>query len=168
MTVGIRHADHVAPYICKKLALTSPTSGGHSVGIVRLRTAATEFITSLVQDGFWKCSWVCMKHTNNGFSFDVLEWYHKDDDEFVDHIRRWYMQVSFVAMKPKSSQSIWQIYLYIYIDRFVIYIYINGCVCVFVCLGITLERLERFEKNIICFRRCMWKSRVRIYTGSST
>jgi hypothetical protein len=33
--VGIRHANHVA--------LTSPTSGGRSVGIVRSRTQATEF-----------------------------------------------------------------------------------------------------------------------------
>jgi hypothetical protein len=42
-TVGIRHADHVAPSIRKKLSLTSLTSGGRSVGIVRLRTEATEF-----------------------------------------------------------------------------------------------------------------------------
>jgi hypothetical protein len=33
--VGIRHADHVAP---QKLAITSPTSGGRSVGVVRSRT----------------------------------------------------------------------------------------------------------------------------------
>jgi hypothetical protein len=43
MAVGIRHADHVAPSIRKKLALTSLTSGGPSVGIVRLRTEAMEF-----------------------------------------------------------------------------------------------------------------------------
>jgi hypothetical protein len=36
--VEIRHADHVAPSIRKKLALTLLTSGGRSVGIVRLRT----------------------------------------------------------------------------------------------------------------------------------
>jgi len=30
-------------YIRKKLALTSPTGGGRSVGIVRSRTKATEF-----------------------------------------------------------------------------------------------------------------------------
>jgi hypothetical protein len=41
--VGIRHADHVAPSIRKKLALTSLTSGGRSVGIVHLRTEAAEF-----------------------------------------------------------------------------------------------------------------------------
>jgi hypothetical protein len=42
-SVGIRHADHVAPSIRKKLAITSPTSGGRSVGIVRSRTQAMEF-----------------------------------------------------------------------------------------------------------------------------
>jgi hypothetical protein len=36
-------ADHATPSIRKKLALTLPTSGGHSVGIVRSRTKATEF-----------------------------------------------------------------------------------------------------------------------------
>jgi hypothetical protein len=29
--MGIRHTGHVLPYIHKKLSLTSPTSGGHSV-----------------------------------------------------------------------------------------------------------------------------------------
>jgi hypothetical protein len=43
MAVGIRHAHHVAPSILKKLALTLLTSGDRSVGIVRLRTEATEF-----------------------------------------------------------------------------------------------------------------------------
>jgi hypothetical protein len=33
--VGIRHADHVAPSFLKKLALTSLTNCGLSVGIVR-------------------------------------------------------------------------------------------------------------------------------------
>jgi hypothetical protein len=41
--VGIRHADHVAPFIRKKLAITSPTSDGRSVGIVRSRTQTMEF-----------------------------------------------------------------------------------------------------------------------------
>jgi hypothetical protein len=35
---GIRCADHATPSIRKKLALTSPTGGGRSVGIVRLWT----------------------------------------------------------------------------------------------------------------------------------
>jgi hypothetical protein len=42
--VGIRHADHVAPSIRKKLAITSPTSGGRSVGIVSSRTQTMEFV----------------------------------------------------------------------------------------------------------------------------
>jgi hypothetical protein len=37
---GIRCADHVTPSIGKKLALASLTSGGRSVGIVRLRTTS--------------------------------------------------------------------------------------------------------------------------------
>ena len=40
--VGIRCADHVTPLYPQKLALTSPTGGGHSVGIVPSRTKATE------------------------------------------------------------------------------------------------------------------------------
>jgi hypothetical protein len=43
--VGIRHTDHVALYP-QKLALTSPTLGGRSVGIVRSRTQATGFSSS--------------------------------------------------------------------------------------------------------------------------
>ena len=42
--MGIRCADHVTPLYPQKLALTSPTGGGRSVGIVRLRTKATEFL----------------------------------------------------------------------------------------------------------------------------
>jgi hypothetical protein len=42
--VRIRHADHVASSIRKKSAITSPTSGSRSVGIVRSRTQTTEFI----------------------------------------------------------------------------------------------------------------------------
>jgi hypothetical protein len=45
--VGIHHADHVAPSIRKNLVITSPTSGGRSVGIVRSRSQTMEF--SLVQ-----------------------------------------------------------------------------------------------------------------------
>ena len=42
--VGIRCADHVTPLYPQKLALTSPTGGGRSVGIVRSRTKATELV----------------------------------------------------------------------------------------------------------------------------
>ena len=41
--VGTRCADHVTLLYPQKLALTSPTGGGRSVGIVRVRTEATEF-----------------------------------------------------------------------------------------------------------------------------
>ena len=48
MAVGNRYADHVTPLYPQKLALTSPTGGGRSVGIVRSRTKATEFSLVLV------------------------------------------------------------------------------------------------------------------------
>jgi hypothetical protein len=42
-TVGIRYADHVASSMyAQKMALTSPTSGGRSVYIVRSRTQTTK------------------------------------------------------------------------------------------------------------------------------
>ena len=41
--VGTRCAYHVTPLCPLKLALTSPTGGGRSVRIVRVRTKATEF-----------------------------------------------------------------------------------------------------------------------------
>jgi hypothetical protein len=41
--VGIRHADHVVPSIRKTLAITSPTSGSRTIGIVRSRTETMEF-----------------------------------------------------------------------------------------------------------------------------
>jgi hypothetical protein len=41
--MGIHCSDHVTPLYPQRLALTSPTSGGRSVGIVRSRTQATEF-----------------------------------------------------------------------------------------------------------------------------
>jgi hypothetical protein len=40
--LGIRHSDHVAPCTRKKLAITSPTIGGRSVGIVRSWTQTME------------------------------------------------------------------------------------------------------------------------------
>ena len=43
MIVGTRCADHLTPLYPQKLALTSPTCGGRSVGIVRVRTKATKF-----------------------------------------------------------------------------------------------------------------------------
>jgi len=50
--VGTRCSDHVTPLYPQKLALTSPNGGGRSVGIVRVRTKATEFSFSLVNRHF--------------------------------------------------------------------------------------------------------------------
>jgi len=53
--VGTRCADHVTPLYPQKLALTSPTGGSRSVGIVRVRTKATEF-SFRVYEGALKAS----------------------------------------------------------------------------------------------------------------
>jgi hypothetical protein len=45
--VVIRYADHATPSSRKTLAPISPTSGGRSVGIVRLRTKTMEFVFCL-------------------------------------------------------------------------------------------------------------------------
>ena len=50
--MGIRCSDHVTPLYPQKLALTSPTGGGRSVGVVRSRTKATEFFIGRSQ---WPC-----------------------------------------------------------------------------------------------------------------
>ena len=55
--VGTRCADYVTPLYPKKLALTSPTGGGRSVGIVRVRTKATEFVCMYVSISM--CMHVC-------------------------------------------------------------------------------------------------------------
>ena len=52
--MGIRCTDHVTPLYPQKLALTSPTGGGRSVGIVRSRTEATEFLVFF--NGFYSAS----------------------------------------------------------------------------------------------------------------
>ena len=52
--VGTRCADHVTPLYPQKLALTSPTVGGRSVGIVRVRTKATEFFLSKYFKTCWE------------------------------------------------------------------------------------------------------------------
>jgi len=62
--VGTRCADHVTPLYPQKLALTSPTGGGRSVGIVRVRTKATEIVLECgvsrriileIQDSIFSC-----------------------------------------------------------------------------------------------------------------
>jgi hypothetical protein len=76
MTVGIRCADHTTPLYQQDLALTSPTSGGHSVGIVRSRTKAKDFVLIFL---------FCYQHFTEVLNllsvkikirpFDVIEWY---------------------------------------------------------------------------------------------
>jgi hypothetical protein len=65
--MGIHCADHATPYIHKKLALTSPTSGSRSVGIVRSLTKATEFFFFLPPN-IWQMT--CIRFTTYILSFE--------------------------------------------------------------------------------------------------
>ena len=51
--MGTRCADHVTPLYPQKLALTFPTGGGRSVGIVRVRTKDTEFSLVILVGSFY-------------------------------------------------------------------------------------------------------------------
>jgi hypothetical protein len=48
----------------KKLALTSPTRGGRSVGIVRSRTKAMEFSLVFFMPGHWQQSYIFRNASN--------------------------------------------------------------------------------------------------------
>jgi hypothetical protein len=69
--LGIRCANHGAPSSRKKLALTSPTSSGRSVGIVRLQTKATvfSFRTKIYKNTQWLKVW-----SMAGFCYAVNEY----------------------------------------------------------------------------------------------
>jgi hypothetical protein len=57
--VGTRCIDHATLYP-QKLALPSPTSGSLSVGIIRSRTQATEFVSEQLLNNFWSTyHWQC-------------------------------------------------------------------------------------------------------------
>jgi hypothetical protein len=83
--VGIHCADHETPSIRKKLALTLPTRGGHSVGIVCLRPKATEFIFLTVSETsaiymshagmFFRHLWIKIKIMNRLILFSFTEFF---------------------------------------------------------------------------------------------
>jgi hypothetical protein len=82
--VGIRCADHVTPLYPQKLALTSPTGGGRSVGIVRSRTKAKEFSLVARTINFFLITHPLVKHKllyslqNPNYVFDIISSYTED------------------------------------------------------------------------------------------
>jgi len=87
--VGIRCADHVTPLYPQKLALTSPTSGGYSVGIVRSRTKATEFYQFLavgllkIHQDFWHMTLCHRAHSS--CHFEESQDLHLQDKAIQDY-----------------------------------------------------------------------------------
>ena len=73
--VGTRCADHVTPLYPQKLVLTSPTGGGRSVGIVRVRTKATEFFFLIFHNNsnciyelyICACEWMDLREVGCGY-----------------------------------------------------------------------------------------------------
>ena len=65
---GDRCADHMTPLYPLKLALTSPTGGGPSVGIGRSRTKATEFFYLFLTAPLHVSMFI---HRHQGFSYFV-------------------------------------------------------------------------------------------------
>ena len=92
--VGTRCADHVTPLYSQKLALTSPTGGGRSIGIVRVRTKATELVSyrdqikmtplgasvnvTYQQNGKYVSSW-----KGTSFEWSRLKWITPESEEYL-------------------------------------------------------------------------------------
>ena len=76
--VGTRCADHLTSLYPQKLALTSPTGGGRSVGIVRSRTKATEFslvcVSSIGERGGVVVKAIRYKLAGRGFDSRWYQW----------------------------------------------------------------------------------------------
>jgi len=63
----------VTPLYPQKLALTSPTGGGRSVGIVRSRTKATEFSLVLILPNFQHLTLLCYSIPLGVFDANILD-----------------------------------------------------------------------------------------------
>ena len=71
--MGTRCADHVTPLYPQKLALTSLTGGGRSVGIVRSRTKATEFSLVLAEVSLYISKLKNLTVSECAFNYDCVE-----------------------------------------------------------------------------------------------
>jgi len=64
----------VTPLYPQKLALTSPTGGGRSVGIVRVRTKATEFsVSASLRISFLIIQWIIGKSYFNNYEDSLMK-----------------------------------------------------------------------------------------------
>jgi hypothetical protein len=121
MAVRIRHADYP-----QKLAITSPTSGGRSVGIVRSRTQAMEFVCLFVVE-YWnpfvfklslwmKRQPLKVRHAVPWFpwsyirkrSLIISSWYNNPSGTFVSEYKPKEHQVNF-HMASSNLVLLWQL-----------------------------------------------------------
>ena len=109
--VGIRCADYVTPLYPQKLALTSPTGGGRSVGIVRSRTKGTDFF-------YWLNKLLHYYKTQWGGSYKKLNlslsklWRQRGGRNIappnlqVDPIWRWLVKLTPRSLWPLGKKSL--------------------------------------------------------------
>ena len=106
--MGSRCADHVTPLHPQKLALTSPTGGGRSVGIVRVRTKATEFVCCYGGEiSFTQCWWACVQMVKNHvyrMCFPVCLWQYSVRAESV-HARSVWHSASTTGKKIQHRRT---------------------------------------------------------------
>jgi len=79
--VGTRCTNHVTPLYPQKLALTSPTGGGRSVGMVRSRTEATECYI-VCHSSLLFCS-ACGLSIESGYGITISDAYFVTN---IDHV----------------------------------------------------------------------------------
>jgi hypothetical protein len=79
--LGISRADHAKPLFPQKLTITSPTSGGRSVDIVRSRTTVTKLFvmwswvsTSMLEEEVVRLETVAAMDKNSKLFRKVMSW----------------------------------------------------------------------------------------------
>ena len=101
--VGTRCADHVTPLYPQKLALTSPTGGGRPVGIVRVRTKATELVIGLMAACLWLYRLCCVPLV---WPLPVLCRYRRTGNGQTKRTQHDLYNHMHVAIKPTTSTNI--------------------------------------------------------------
>ena len=115
--VEIRCADHVTSLYPQKMALTSPTGGGRSVGIVRSRTKATEFTLVFsssicnTPDSYW-VNVVCTCRSQDRWNWTlylILVAVTEYDDFVIDVLMNWAQNKTHKKLRIVSSKALFNI-----------------------------------------------------------
>ena len=112
--MGIRCADHLTPLFPQKLVLTSPTGGGRSVGIVRSRTKATEFLyEKFGRNNESSSIWTIPDYLLN----DVFRRYLRYDGDYFSLINNKFNDVYFYIFQLYIKQTSFSLQNFWYLTR---------------------------------------------------